>query len=56
MSGSDRHNDAPNHDTRLPPRQVLTAKFPVMSMDATPALSTADWTLTLRHGGRPLKR
>lgn len=56
MSDSDRRDDPAGPGGRLPPRQVLTAKFPVMSMDATPALSTADWTLTLKHGVRPLKR
>jgi DMSO/TMAO reductase YedYZ molybdopterin-dependent catalytic subunit len=56
MSGSGRRDHAPDLAARLPPRQVLTAKFPVMSMDATPALSTDDWTLTLKHGVRPLKR
>lgn len=56
MSTSDADDPAANGQARLPPRQVLTAKFPVMSMDATPALDIADWSLTLKHGVRPLKR
>ena len=56
MSTSDADDPAANGQGRLPPRQVLTAKFPVMSMDATPALDVADWSLTLKHGVRPLKR
>jgi len=41
---------------RLPPRQVFTRKFPVMSMGPAPDVDIADWTLTLKHGVRPLRR
>ncbi|HET6433183.1 molybdopterin-dependent oxidoreductase [Dyella sp.] len=51
------HADSPGTAfPRLPPRQVVTAKFPVMSKDATPALNAAHWALVLKHGVRPLKR
>jgi len=56
MSNSDADDLTADGHPRLPPRQVLTAKFPVMSKDATPALDISDWSLTLKHGVRPLKR
>ena len=56
MSNSDADDLTAAGHPRLPPRQVLTAKFPVMSKDATPALDISDWSLTLKHGVRPLKR
>lgn len=56
MSSSGRADDADANAERLPPRQVSTRKFPVMSMAPTPRLDTSDWSLTLRHGVRPIKR
>ena len=32
---------------RVPPHQVLTSKFPVMTFGGTPNISTADWRLRL---------
>ena len=58
MSQSDTRDSPSSSDDRdrLPPRQVLTRKFPVMSMGPAPELDVANWTLTLKHGVRPLKR
>jgi len=41
---------------RLPPRQAVTGKFPVMSMASAPVLDADAWSLTLRHGVRPIRR
>lgn len=41
---------------RLPPGQSLTHDFPVLSAGPTPIVSPQDWSFTLKHGVRPLKR
>ena len=56
MSNSSHHEQPDVLGERLPPRQVITRKFPVMSMAPTPVLDTANWSLVLKHGVRPLKR
>ena len=40
---------------RLPPGQYLEKGFPVLSAGPTPAVATASWRFTLKHGPRPLK-
>ncbi|MEO7521830.1 MAG: sulfite oxidase-like oxidoreductase [Gemmatimonas sp.] len=47
---------APEKANRIPPGQHEEFDFPVLSAGPTPAVSTATWTFTLRHGPRPLKR
>lgn len=41
---------------RLPPGQSLTHDFPVLSAGPTPIVRPGDWSFTLKHGVRPLKR
>lgn len=41
-------------DERLPPRQVLTRKFPVLSATPTPHIPLQDWSFTLKIGPRPV--
>lgn len=40
---------------RVPPGQHLVDGFPVLSAGPTPKVDLEKWTLTLRHGPRPLK-
>ena len=56
MPSSDHRDDVPGMAGRLPPRQAVTGKFPVMSMAPAPALDADSWSLTLRHGVRPIRR
>ncbi len=56
MSGTCRLDEAAIAEDRLPPRQVVTRKFPVMSMTPTPELDTAHWSLSLRRGVRQIRR
>ncbi|MCB1883128.1 MAG: sulfite oxidase-like oxidoreductase [Geminicoccaceae bacterium] len=46
--------DAP--EGRLPPRQVLTRRFPVLSAGAVPAIDLETWSFTVWNGPRPLAR
>ena len=41
---------------RLPIGQHVVADFPVLSAGPTPRIRTEDWTFTLKHGVRPVKR
>lgn len=44
-----------DYGDRLPPGQQPTEGFPVLSAGPTPRVDTAKWTLTIKHGPRPLK-
>lgn len=48
-TGSSTQRPAPEgvDPARIPPHQVLTDKFPVMTFGGTPNVSTADWRLRL---------
>lgn len=41
---------------RLPPGQVLTADFPVLSAGPTPQVQLENWAFTLKHGPRPVAK
>ena len=43
-------------DTRIPPGQYLEQGFPVLSAGPTPRVRTEDWSFTLKHGPRPIKK
>jgi DMSO/TMAO reductase YedYZ molybdopterin-dependent catalytic subunit len=43
-------------DARLPPGQVLTRKFPVLSAGPTPTVKLEDWSFFVKVGPRPLAR
>ena len=46
----------PAKANRIPPGQHEEFGFPVLSAGPTPHVGTANWSFTLRHGPRPLKR
>ena len=41
---------------RVPPGQHLVEDFPVLSAGPTPRISLGDWSFTLKHGPRVVKR
>jgi DMSO/TMAO reductase YedYZ molybdopterin-dependent catalytic subunit len=43
-------------DARLPPGQVLTRKFPVLSAGPTPTVRLEDWSFFVKVGPRPVAR
>jgi DMSO/TMAO reductase YedYZ molybdopterin-dependent catalytic subunit len=43
-------------DSRLPPGQVLTRKFPVLSAGPTPTVRLEDWSFFVKVGPRPVAR
>lgn len=43
-------------DARLPPGQVLTRKFPVLSAGPTPTVGLEDWSFFVKVGPRPVAR
>lgn len=43
-------------DARIPPGQHLEHGFPVLSAGPTPRVRTEDWSFTLKHGPRPIKK
>ena len=43
-------------DARLPPGQVLTRKFPVLSAGPTPTVKLEDWSFFVKGGPRPVAR
>jgi DMSO/TMAO reductase YedYZ molybdopterin-dependent catalytic subunit len=43
-------------DGRIPPGQYLEQGFPVLSAGPTPRVRTEDWSFTLKHGPRPVKK
>ena len=56
MSRIDPDDQRPPAAERLPPRQVATRTFPVMSMAPTPVRDLSAWHLTLKHGVRLIWR
>ena len=43
-------------DARLPPGQVLTRKFPVLSAGPTPTVRLEEWSFFVKVGPRPVAR
>ena len=43
-------------DARLPPGQVLTRKFPVLSAGPTPTVRLEDWSFFVKVGPKPVAR
>ncbi len=47
---------APGTAGRIPPGQHVVDDFPVLSAGPTPKISHEEWTFTLKHGPKPVKR